>query len=115
VIVVCAAVMGLGTYFGGWRIIRTLGRRVIELDPPKGFAAEASASSVLYVTAFVWRAPISTTHAITAAIMGVGATKRLSAVRWGVAVNIMAAWVLTIPAAAVVAAAAYGLTRLIGA
>jgi inorganic phosphate transporter, PiT family len=115
VIVVCAAVMGLGTYFGGWRIIRTLGRRVIELDPPKGFAAEASAASVLYVTAFVWSAPISTTHAITAAIMGVGATKRLSAIRWGVAVNIMAAWVLTIPAAAAVAAAAYGLTRLIGA
>jgi PiT family inorganic phosphate transporter len=115
VIVVCAAVMGLGTYFGGWRIIRTLGRRVIELDPPKGFAAEASASAVLYITAFVWSAPISTTHAITAAITGVGATKRLSAVRWGVAANIMAAWVLTLPAAAVVAAAAYGLIRLIGA
>ncbi len=115
VIVISAAVMGLGTYVGGWRIIRTLGRRVIELDPPKGFAAEASASAVLYVTAFAWSAPISTTHSITAAIMGAGATKRLSAVRWGVASSILAAWVLTIPAAAAVAAGAYWLTRLFGA
>jgi len=115
VIVTCAAVMGLGTYMGGWRIIRTLGGRVIELDPPKGFAAEVSASSVLYVTAFAWHAPISTTHSITAAIMGAGATKRLSAVRWGVAANIMLAWLLTIPAAAIVAAAAYGVARLFGA
>ncbi|MGE5289323.1 MAG: anion permease [Micromonosporaceae bacterium] len=115
VIVTCATVMGLGTYIGGWRIIRTLGRRVIELDPPKGFAAEVSASSVLYVTAFVWNAPISTTHSITAAIMGAGATKRLSAVRWGVATNILVAWVLTIPAAAAVAALAYGVARLLGA
>ncbi len=114
VIVVSAAVMGLGTYVGGWRIIRTLGRRVIELDPPKGFAAEASASAVLYVTAFAWSAPISTTHSITAAIMGVGATKRLSAVRWGVARAIMVAWVLTIPAAAAAAAAAYWVTKLFG-
>jgi PiT family inorganic phosphate transporter len=110
----CAAVMGVGTYVGGWRIIRTLGRRVIELDPPKGFAAEVSASSVLYVTAFAWHAPISTTHAITAAIMGTGATRRLSAVRWDVAGNIMAAWLLTLPAAAAAAAAAYGVIRLAG-
>ena len=115
VIVSCAAVMGLGTYIGGWRIIRTLGGRVIELDPPKGFAAEVSASSVLYVTAFVWSAPISTTHSITAAIMGAGATKRLSAVRWGVATNILVAWLLTLPAAAAVAALAYGVARLLGA
>lgn len=114
VIVVSAAVMGLGTYIGGWRIIRTLGRRVIELDPPKGFAAESSASAVLYVTAFVWHAPISTTHSITAAIMGAGATKRLSAVRWGVAGNIVIAWILTIPAAALVAAATYGVAHVLG-
>ncbi len=114
VIVLSAAVMALGTYVGGWRIIRTLGRRVIVLDPPKGFAAEASASAVLYVTAFAWSAPISTTHSITAAIMGVGATKRLSAVRWGVASNIVAAWIFTIPAAAMVAAAAYWVTHLLG-
>jgi len=114
VIVLSAAVMALGTYVGGWRIIRTLGRRVIVLDPPKGFAAETSASAVLYVTAFAWSAPISTTHSITAAIMGVGATKRLSAVRWGVASNIVAAWIFTIPAAAMVAAAAYWVTHLLG-
>ena len=115
VIVTCAVVMGTGTYAGGWRIIRTLGGRVIELDPPKGFAAEVSASGVLYVTASVWSAPISTTHSITAAIMGAGATKRLSAVRWGVAANIMTAWVLTLPAAGAVAALVYGVARLIGA
>jgi inorganic phosphate transporter, PiT family len=107
VILICAAVLSFGTYAGGWRIMRTLGRRVIELDPPKGFAAEVTAASVLYATAFVWQAPVSTTHTITAAIMGVGATKRRSAVRWGVAGNIVAAWVLTIPAAGVVAALAY--------
>ncbi len=104
VIVSSALVMSLGTYAGGWRIMRTLGRRVIELDPPSGFAAEATASSVLYVTAFLFKAPISTTHTITAAIMGVGATKRLSAVRWGVAGNIVIGWVMTIPAAGLVSA-----------
>jgi inorganic phosphate transporter, PiT family len=107
VILSCAFVLSLGTYAGGWRIMRTLGRRVIELDPPKGFAAEATASVVLYTTAFLWSAPISTTHTITSAIMGVGATKRLSAVRWGVAGNILLAWVLTIPMAGLVAAIVY--------
>lgn len=108
-----ALVISLGTYSGGWRIMRTLGRRVIELDPPHGFAAEATASSVLYTTAFVFAAPISTTHTITSAIMGVGATKRLSAVRWGVAGNIITAWVLTIPAAGIVAAVVYWIAHLI--
>jgi PiT family inorganic phosphate transporter len=114
VILACAAVLSLGTYAGGWRIMRTLGRRVIELDPPKGFAAEASAASILYATAFIWQAPVSTTHTITAAIMGVGATKRTSAVRWGVAGNIVTAWVLTIPAAGIVAAVAYWIIHLFG-
>jgi PiT family inorganic phosphate transporter len=95
--------------------MRTLGRRVIELDPPKGFAAESTASTILYTTAFMWHAPISTTHTITSAIMGVGATKRLSAVRWGIAGNIVTAWVLTIPAAALVAAAVFTVIRLFGA
>ena len=107
-----AIAISLGTYSGGWRIMRTLGRRVIELDPPRGFAAETVASLVLYTTAFVFKAPISTTHTITSAIMGVGATKRLSAVRWGVAGNILTAWVLTIPAAGTFAAGTYLLTRL---
>ena len=107
-----AMAISLGTYSGGWRIIRTLGRRIIELDPPRGFAAETVAASVLYVTAFVFAAPISTTQTITSSIMGVGATRRLSAVRWGVAGNIAVAWVLTIPAAGLFAAATYLVVRL---
>jgi PiT family inorganic phosphate transporter len=105
VIVAVAVALAAGTYAGGWRIMRTLGRRIIALDPPRGFAAEVTAASVLYTTAFVFAAPISTTHTITSAVMGVGATKRLSAVRWGIAGNIISAWVFTIPAAGVVAAA----------
>jgi PiT family inorganic phosphate transporter len=114
VILICAAMLSLGTYAGGWRIMRTLGRKVIELDPPKGFAAEATASSILYATAFIWQAPVSTTHTITAAIMGVGSTKRLSAVRWGVAGNIVMAWILTMPAAGIVAAVTYWVIHLFG-
>ncbi|MFZ5872056.1 MAG: inorganic phosphate transporter [Actinomycetota bacterium] len=107
-----ATMISLGTYAGGWRIMRTLGRRVIQLDPPRGFAAETVAASVLYTTAFVFKAPISTTHTITSAIMGVGATRRLSAVRWGVAGNIVTAWVLTIPMAGLMAGCAYLLAHL---
>jgi PiT family inorganic phosphate transporter len=113
VITASAMAISLGTYSGGWRIMRTLGRRIIHLDPPRGFAAEAAAASVLYTAAIGFGAPISTTHTITSAIMGVGATKRLSAVRWGIAGNIVTAWVLTIPAAAAVAAGAYLLLHLV--
>jgi PiT family inorganic phosphate transporter len=102
-----ATAISLGTYSGGWRIMRTLGRRIIELDPARGFVAESVSALVLYVNAFIFQAPVSTTHTITSAIMGVGATKRASAVRWGVAKNIAVAWVLTIPAAAAVAALIY--------
>jgi inorganic phosphate transporter, PiT family len=112
VILASAAVLSFGTYAGGWRIMRTLGRKVIELDPPKGFAAEATAASLLYATAFIWQAPVSTTHTITSAIMGVGATKRRSAVRWGVAGSIVVAWIVTLPAAGIVAALAYELIHL---
>ncbi|MCW2607639.1 MAG: putative low-affinity phosphate transport protein [Frankiales bacterium] len=108
-----ALAISAGTYSGGARIMRTLGRRIIELDPPRGFAAETTAAGVLYTTAFVFAVPVSTTHTITSAIMGVGATRRLSAVRWGVARTIVTAWVLTIPAAAVVAAAFYELSALV--
>ncbi len=87
--------------------MRTLGRRIIHLDPARGFAAEAVGATVLYTTAFVFHAPISTTHTITSAIMGAGATKRFSAVRWGVARSIVAAWVLTFPMAGLVAAGLY--------
>ncbi|MFI0410684.1 anion permease [Actinomadura sp. 3N508] len=115
VIIACAGALSLGTYAGGWRIMRTLGRKVIELDPPKGFAAESTASMILYATAYIWHAPISTTHTITSCIMGVGATKRLSAVRWGVAGNIITAWVLTMPMAASVAAIVYFVVHFFGA
>jgi len=112
VIIAAATAISLGTYAGGWRIMRTLGRRIIHLDPPRGFAAETTASAVLYTTAFVFAAPISTTHTITSAVMGVGATKRLSAVRWGVARTIVTAWVVTIPAAALAAAGCYAVVHL---
>ncbi len=109
--VAAASSISLGTYAGGWRIMRTLGRRIIHLDPPRGFAAETTAATTLYVMALGLHAPVSTTQTITASVVGVGATKRLSAVRWGVARSIAIAWVLTIPAAAVMAALAYGVTE----
>ncbi|QBI52135.1 inorganic phosphate transporter [Streptomonospora litoralis] len=102
-----AGAMALGTLTGGWRIMRTLGRRVIQLDAPRGFAAESTVAAVSYATSFIWEVPISNTHMITSAIVGVGATRRLSAVRWGVAGNILAVWLATVPGAAVVSAAAY--------
>jgi inorganic phosphate transporter, PiT family len=113
VIVLAASAISLGTYSGGWRVMRTLGRRIIHLDPARGFASEAVASSVLYTTAFVFEAPISTTHIITSSVMGAGATKRFSAVRWGVARSIVAGWVLTFPAAGLVAAACYWVLKLV--
>jgi inorganic phosphate transporter, PiT family len=109
VIIGAAGAISLGTYSGGWRIMRTLGRRIIDLDPARGFASESVAASVLYTTAYVFEAPVSTTHTITSAIMGAGATKRRSAVRWGVARSIVTAWVLTFPAAGLVAALVYWL------
>ncbi|AJC56764.1 MULTISPECIES: inorganic phosphate transporter [Streptomyces] len=108
----CAITMSLGTYAGGWRIMRTLGRRIIELDPPQGFAAETTSASVMYVASFMFHAPISTTHVITASIMGVGSTKRPRAVRWGVAKNIVMGWFITMPAAALVAGLAFWLIKL---
>ena len=112
VLVMSAVVISLGTYAGGWRIMRTLGRRIIHLDPPQGFASETTAAGILYVAGMGFGAPISTTHTITSAIMGVGSTKRLSAVRWGVAGNIVGAWVLTFPGAGMVAALAFVLGNL---
>ncbi|MGK5639183.1 inorganic phosphate transporter [Streptomyces sp. URMC 126] len=108
----CAITLSLGTYAGGWRIMRTLGRRIIELDPPQGFAAETTAASVMYTASFMFHAPISTTHVITSAIMGVGSTKGTRAVRWGVAKNIVMGWFITMPAAAAVAAVSYWLVQL---
>ncbi|MBM7774698.1 PiT family inorganic phosphate transporter [Actinokineospora baliensis] len=108
-----AGAIALGTYAGGWRIMRTLGRRVIKLDPARGVAADVTASSVLYVMAIGLHAPVSTTHTISSAIMGAGATRGLSAVRWGVARTIVSAWVLTIPMSALVAGVTYTVLSLV--
>ncbi len=111
VVLSVALAMAAGTYAGGWRIIRTLSRRVVHLDPPRGFAAETTAASLLYLTAAV-EVPVSTTHTITSAIAGAGATRRLSAVRWGLVRTIFMAWVLTLPGAAAAAALVFLLTDL---
>lgn len=106
VILVAATAISLGTAVGGWRIIKTMGQRVVKLDPVHGFAAETTAATII-LTASQIGAPVSTTHVISTAIMGVGSSTRLSAVRWGIAGDIVTAWVLTIPAAGAVAALAY--------
>ena len=103
VILASAAAISLGTYSGGWRIMRTLGRRIYAVTPVSGFASQTVASAVMLGTA-PYGLPVSTTHVISSSVMGAGATRRVSAVRWGVAGNIVGAWVLTIPAAAAVAA-----------
>ncbi|MBU6487450.1 MAG: inorganic phosphate transporter family protein [Burkholderiales bacterium] len=108
VIGACYMSMGLGTLFGGWRIVRTMGQKITKLKPVGGFCAEAGGAITLF-TASAMGVPVSTTHTITGAIVGVGATQKLSAVRWGVAGNIIWAWVLTIPASAVLAAAGWWL------
>jgi inorganic phosphate transporter, PiT family len=95
-----------GTYTGGWRIMRTLGQRVFQMDPPAGFAAQSAAGAVIYISTHLGY-PLSTTHVVSGAVMGSGATKRLSAVRWGIAGNILVAWIFTIPASAAVAALAW--------
>jgi PiT family inorganic phosphate transporter len=106
VIIACATAMALGTASGGWRIMKTMGHKIIKLKPINGFAAETSASIVI-LTASYLKAPVSTTHVISSCIMGVGASKRISAVRWGVAKNMLIAWVMTIPISAAVAAGVY--------
>jgi PiT family inorganic phosphate transporter len=113
-VVICSATaIALGTYAGGWRIIRTLGTRIIKMDPPQGFAAQGAGATVILASSH-FGYPLSTTHTISGAVMGAGAAKRLSAVRWGVAGNIVVAWILTLPMAALIGAAAYGLTRIFG-
>ena len=113
-VILCAAVaMGAGTYAGGWRIIKTLGQRVAKLDPPQGFAAQTACASILWATAH-YGFPVSTTHVISGSVLGAGATRRFSAVRWGVAGNILLAWLMTLPCAAVVGAGMEVLTRLPG-
>jgi PiT family inorganic phosphate transporter len=106
VIVAAGLAIAAGTYFGGWRIMRTLGQRVFNMEPASGFAAQITGGLTIYAATKLGY-PLSTTHVITGSVMGAGATKRLSAVRWGVAGNIVTAWILTLPAAAIVAAALY--------
>ncbi len=113
VVVSAATAIALGTYVGGWRIIRTMGSRIIKMDPAQGFAAQSVGAAVILSATHVGF-PLSTTHVISGAIMGAGAAKRISAVRWGVAGNIVVAWVLTLPAAAVMGGVTYGVTRLFG-
>ena len=113
VVVSAATAIALGTYSGGWRIIRTMGTRIIRMDAAQGFVAQGSGAAVILTASHVGF-PLSTTHVISGGVMGSGAAKRLSAVRWGVAGNIAAAWVLTIPAAGLTGAAVYGFTRLFG-
>jgi PiT family inorganic phosphate transporter len=113
VILLAASAMGLGTLAGGWRVIRTLGSRITALDPARGFAAQTSASAVLLVSAYAYAMPVSSTHVMTTSIMGVGATRRLNAVRWSVAQQVMAAWILTIPGAATSGWLAYQVVHMI--
>jgi PiT family inorganic phosphate transporter len=113
VVVSSATAIALGTYSGGWRIIRTMGSRIIKMDPAQGFAAQTGGSAVLLTAAHLGF-PLSTTHSITGAVLGAGAAKRVSAVRWGLAGNIVVAWILTLPAAAAVGAITYGVSTLFG-
>jgi PiT family inorganic phosphate transporter len=113
VVVSSASAIALGTYTGGWRIIKTMGSRIIKMDPAQGFAAQGSGAAAILAASHAGF-PLSTTHVISGAVMGSGAAKRLSAVRWGVAGNIVLAWVLTLPAAAMIGAAVYGITSLFG-
>ena len=114
VILAAHTAIGLGTLFGGWRIIHTMGSKITKLTPVGGFAAETGAAIAIF-TATHFGIPVSTTHAITGSIVGVGATRRLSAVRWGVAGQIVWAWVLTIPMAAAIGAGTYWIVHLLGA
>jgi PiT family inorganic phosphate transporter len=113
VIVSAATAIALGTYSGGWRIIRTTGTRIIKMDAAQGFSAQGAGAAVILASSH-YGFPLATTHVINGGVMGAGAAKRLSAVRWGVAGNIVVAWLLTLPAAAAIGALAYGVTRITG-
>jgi PiT family inorganic phosphate transporter len=113
VVLTAATTMALGTYAGGWRIIRTVGTRIIKMDPAQGFAAEGSGAAVILVSSHLGF-PLSSTQVISGGVIGAGAAKRLSAVRWGVASNIAIAWLLTLPLTALLGAAAYWIAALFG-
>ena len=111
VVLSCQAAMALGTLFGGWKIVHTMGSKITRLTPPQGFCAETGGAMTLFAATWLG-IPVSTTHTITGAIVGVGAARRLSAVRWNVATNIVVAWVITLPAAAAIGAGFYWLAGL---
>jgi inorganic phosphate transporter, PiT family len=113
VVITCQAALGLGTLFGGWRIVHTMGSKITRLSPQQGFCAETGGAITIFLATHIG-VPISTTHTITGAIVGVGASRRMSAVRWGVAGRIVWAWVITLPASGLISAAFYGLGRLAG-
>ena len=113
VVITCQAAMGLGTLFGGWRIVKTMGSRITRLTPVQGFSAETGGAITLFLATWLG-IPVSTTHTITGCIVGVGAARRVSAVRWNVTTSIVFAWVITMPAAALVGALFYWLVRLFG-
>ena len=110
--VLCATAMALGTATGGWRIIKTVGGKIFKLEPPSGFAADLNSSCVVF-GATLLTLPVSTTHVVSGSIMGVGTAKRLNAVRWGVAQNMVKAWAITIPITAIMGAIAYGIVEII--
>jgi inorganic phosphate transporter, PiT family len=112
VVITCQAAMGLGTLFGGWRIVHTMGSKITRLTPVQGFCAETGGAITLFAATWLG-IPVSTTHTITGSIVGVGAARKVSAVRWNVASNIVIAWVVTLPAAALMAALFYSLCRLV--
>jgi len=112
VVLACQSAMALGTLLGGWRIVRTMGLRITRLTPMQGFCAETGGAATLFAATFLG-VPVSTTHTITGAIVGVGAARRVSAVRWNVASSIVYAWVITVPAAALVAAVTYWIVALL--
>jgi PiT family inorganic phosphate transporter len=113
VIAAAGAAIALGTYSGGWRIMRMSGARIIKMDAAQGFSAQGAGAATILAATFLGF-PISSTHAISGGVMGAGAARRVSAVRWGVAGNIVTAWLLTLPASAAIGAAAYGVARAFG-
>jgi PiT family inorganic phosphate transporter len=112
VVLTCQSALALGTLFGGWRIVHTMGSKITRLNPMQGFCAETGGAITLFAATWLG-IPVSTTHTITGAIIGVGAARRVSAVRWGVASSIVWAWVITLPATAAIAAATFYLTELV--
>ncbi len=113
VVLACQAAMALGTLFGGWRIVHTMGSKITRLTPMQGFCAEAGGAMTLFGATYLG-VPVSTTHTITGAIVGVGAARKVSAVRWNVASNIVVAWVITLPSSALIAGLSYWLSGVIG-